>query len=102
MKNDLSKHGYTLIADYVGLKLLKYPKRTLIFHSIVENNSLDNCLPIYESYPFFEKYGFYVSPVVKVSKSVESFVTFAKLLKEMFADISSAHVANEEEGSVSY
>jgi hypothetical protein len=100
LKSDITKFSYTLIGDFVGLKLMKFSKRTIIFHSIVENYSTDNSLPISESYLFFEKYGFYVSPFEKLSKNIESFVSFAKMLKELYLDISISHVAHEEEGSV--
>lgn len=99
-KAELVKQNLTLIGDYVGLKLLKYSKRTIIFHSIVENNSLENCLPIFDSYSFYQKYGLYISPFDKLSRNINSFIPFAKMLKELFNEISNSHIANEEEGSI--
>ena len=41
----------TLIGEYVGHdSIMKYPRRGIIFSSIVENNSLGLCLPTTESY----------------------------------------------------
>ena len=100
LKVEISKNNYTLIAGYVGLKLVKYPKRLIIFHSIVDNNSEETCIPITSSYPIFEKYGLLISPIDKLSESIYSPVCFNNIMKKFFQVISSSSISNEEEGSV--
>ena len=100
LKKDMSNKHYTLIGDYVGSKILKYTRKTIIFHSIVENESLEPCIPTPQAYEFFLKYLFYFSPVQRISKSIYSFASLAKILKELYAEISTSHISNEEEGSV--
>lgn len=91
----------TLIGEYVGLNLLlKYRKFSIIFHSIVENNTDSICLPTPNSYEFFLKYKLNFSPVEKISKPLLNFASLASILKEMHNSVRSSHICEEEEGSV--
>ena len=99
-KQDMSKQ-ITIIGEYVGFNsLLKYPRTSIIFHSIVENNSNFICLPTPDSYEFFYKYKLQFSPVEKISKPIFNFASLAMILKEIYTSVSTSHICDEEEGSV--
>ena len=100
LKNEFIRNNYTLIGNYVGLKLIKYQEKIIIFHSIVENYSNESSLNITYNSFFFKRFGLNYIPEEKVSENIESFVTFAMLLKQVYQEVSSSHIANEEEGSV--
>jgi len=100
LKNEIARNNYTLIGDYVGLKIIKYSQKMIIFHNIVENYTEESCIPITNNFSFFEKFGLNYSQVEKVSEHIDSFVSFTMLLKQVYQDVSTSHIAKEEEGSV--
>lgn len=102
LKNEIARNNYTLIGNYAGLKILKYHQKMIIFHSIVENYSSDPCVPIMNNISFFERFGLCYSKVEKVYENIDSFVSFAMILKQLYQEISNSHISNEEEGSVGH
>ena len=99
-KEEMSKH-LTLIGDYVGSNtLIKYSKSSIIFNSIVENNSNIICLPITQSYDLFLKFKLNFSPVEKISKPIRNFSQLTTVLKEIYLSVSASFICNDEEGSV--
>jgi hypothetical protein len=102
LKNEITRNNYTLIGNYVGLKIIKYSQKIIVFHGIVENYSKESCIPILNYSSFFEKFGLNYSQIEKVSENIDSFISFAMLLKQLYQDVSESHIAKEEEGSVGF
>lgn len=59
LKNDMD--GKTFVGEYVGSQehqhLVKYSRVTIIFYAIVENNSMQDCLPCDQAWTLFDKWG---------------------------------------------
>lgn len=60
----------TFVGEYIGnvqcQHLVKYPRETIIFYAIVDNNSPKICLLLEESTKVFKKYGFDMVPLETV------------------------------------
>lgn len=95
--------GLTLIGDYVGFNfLIKYPKNTIIFHSMVENdiNTHNPTKNILETYYLFKKYDLYTTHVEMPAKNIKSGENYYKKLDHLINKVKSGFVSHQEEGSV--
>lgn len=91
----------TLIGDFVGFNfLIKYPKNTIIFHSIVENNSINTRKNIYESFLLFKKYNLYTTHIEMAAKNLKSGENFYKKIGDFIKGSKMSFVQNQEQGSV--
>ena len=100
-KEEMSKRNLTLIGDYLGSKShIKFPKSSIIFNSIVENNKNYLCLHPVESIEFFKKFKFNFPPYEKISQAISNFSQLTNVVKELYISISSSHILKEEDGSV--
>ena len=106
LKKDL--HGKTLVGEYCGnpefQHLVKYANVTIFFYAVVENNGSATCIPPADAFRLFEQYHI---PIVKNYERsyVGAFTEFAALgakLIEVFQEVSTASIFEEEEGSVIY
>lgn len=97
--------GKTLVGEYVGNKneqhIVKYPKETIIFYAITENDSSQNCLLPEESYKIFEEFDLERSPVetVGVFDNIDS---LSEALMHEYDLVQGGSIQNEEEGAVIY
>ena len=80
---------------------MKYPKETLIFFSVVKNNSHEICEPNEVSMKFFKKY--HLNTVDMVSLGVfDNYDAFCDTLMIQFYEVSKCTIGEEEEGCVFY
>ena len=98
--------GKTLIGEYIGnyyqQHLIKYPKQSIIFYSIVDNYRSDtNCLLPEEAYDIFEQFGLYHVPVSRVGV-FDNIEMLSDALSHEYNVVSSGSLKIEEEGSVLY
>eukprot|EP01022_Parablepharisma_sp_SALTPOND_P005138 TRINITY_DN121771_c0_g1_i1.p1 TRINITY_DN121771_c0_g1~~TRINITY_DN121771_c0_g1_i1.p1 ORF type:complete len:763 (-),score=101.55 TRINITY_DN121771_c0_g1_i1:73-2292(-) len=102
-KNEIA--GKTMVGEYVGnpehQHMVRYPRETIMFYAIVENDSLVNCIDPVEASKFFEKYE--LDHVYLESKGIySSFIEVAQNLSRMITEMATESIYNEEEGVVVY
>ena len=96
----------TMVGEYVGnfyhQHLIKYNKETIVFYSIVDNESSDKtCLLPEEYYEIFTEYEFDWVPFERIGM----FDNIESLSDSLFHEnkiVSEASIKNEEEGAVIY
>lgn len=95
----------TWVGEYIGNRLcqhlVRYPRETIIFYAVVENNSKKICRLPEDSLKQFKKYNFDVVCL----KSIGAFDNFDSLcdsLTKEYEDVARQSIQNEEEGAVLY
>ncbi len=95
----------TFVGEYIGNSacqhLVKYPRETIIFYAIVDNNSPKICLLPEESYKIFKKHGF---DVVKIQQLgvYNDYDRLCDDLEKEYVNVSGKTIREEEEGAVLY
>lgn len=103
LKQDMSYK--TWIGEYIGNEqcqhLVKYPRETIIFYSIVDNNSAKICKLPEDCFKLFKKYNF---PVVRMER-LGVYSDYDRLCDDLltaFMNVAKDTIQNEEEGAVLY
>jgi hypothetical protein len=101
-----SLNGKTLCGTFVNNSmfeaLVKYRKPSLVFHTIVDNDSYDcNCLTPEESYNFFHKWGLDSTPLSNVG-TFNSFDSLISQVREVHSSVSNSTLQKDELGTVLY
>jgi len=79
---------------------VKYDAINLHFYAIVENNSVETCIPPEEAYQVFNKFGF---KTVEIEKhETKSWGEFNTTLFDLYKRIGSASIEVSGEGAVLY
>lgn len=100
--------GRTIIGEYCGnpdfQHLVKYADVTIYFYALVENEGTQTCVPPPEAFRFFEDYKL---PIVKNHEKsffgkYSSFSQLGKALLELFSEVATSSIFEDEEGSVVY
>jgi len=95
----------TLIGEFVGNQdyqhLVGYEHETIIFYTLVDNNSPNTCMLPEESGALFSKYSFRC--VKTISKGLfDNMDDLKKCLLTIYTDVGSESIGIAEEGSVVY
>lgn len=103
LKQDMRNR--TWIGEYIGniqlQHLVKYPAETIIFYSVVDNNSPKICKLPEDSIRFFKKYGF---NIVR-TESMGVYSDYDKMCDDLvqeYNNVARQSIQNEEEGAVLY
>ena len=80
---------------------MKYSRVTIIFYAVVENHSMQDCIPCDEAWALFDKWG-----LDKVAiQTLGCFTDYDQMcdsLCRVFKDVAKSEIAQEEEGNVLY
>ena len=103
LKADMA--GKTLVGEYIGnvqcQHLVKYPRETIIFYAIVDNNSPKICKLPEDSVKIFKKYAFDIVGF----ETIGVYSDYDKLCDDTekeFRIVAGQTIADEEEGAVLY
>lgn len=104
LKKKLS--GRTLVGEYVGNSiyqhLVMYPKETIVFYAITENDSIDkNCLLPEEIYSFFNEFKLDCVPYERIGV-FDNIIDLSNALEHEYHVVASSKMKFEEEGAVVY
>ena len=95
----------TLVGEHIGNEacqhLVKYPRETIIFFAVVDNNSPKICLLPEDSYKVFKKHGL---DVVNI-ETLGVYNDYDKLcddLEKEYVRVAGMSISEEEEGAVLY
>ena len=103
LKADLENK--TLVGEYIGSQehqhLVKYSRVTIIFYAVVENDSMEDCMPCDLAWALFDKWGLDKVAIRTLGKYSE-FGAMCDALCRVFKDVAKSEIAQEEEGNVLY
>jgi hypothetical protein len=94
-----------MVGEYVGhpdlQHLVRYERETIIFYALSKHDQTATCIPILQSYDFFQRHSLdYVKCVNAGCFRVLS--VFYGFLEELFRQMASESLEEGEEGSVIY
>jgi hypothetical protein len=98
--------GKTLVGEYVGNSiyqhLVMYPKETIVFYAITENDSIDNnCMLPEEIYNFFNEFKLDWVPYERIGV-FDNIIDLSNALEHEYHVVASSKMKFEEEGAVVY
>jgi hypothetical protein len=103
LKNEID--GYTLIGEFVGKEgcqhIVAYEKESIIFYTIVKNDSYDPSLLPETCTDIFKRYNMLCVPV-ESKGCVETLEALKIVLSNVFTEVGSGPLATQEEGAVVY
>ncbi len=103
LKAELS--GRTFVGEYAGnpehQHMVRYPRETIVFYTIVENEAVADCIDPIAASRIFEKYG--LDHVQCESKGIcHSLGEVIKGIRDVYTTLATESLYNEEEGVVIY
>lgn len=98
-------NGRTFVGEYVGSDehqhLVKYSRVTCIFYAIVDNMSMQDCMPCDEAWALFDKWGL-DKVAIQTLGCFSDYASMCDSLCRVFKDVAKSEIAEEEEGNVLY